>query len=150
VSASAKPRVILEIIEGHRSGGGDPPGGPPPAPPDDGTDATAIPGSHIALGEGLGRVLAPFWRYASGRWFCWDGCRWKSDEKRGVWYEGKQFCKQEGALIEDAKLARAIHSDQSIMASVRIASAEPEIACVMSEFDRDPWLLNTPGRSRRS
>lgn len=147
--AVKRDRVVLEIIEGGAgkgggSGGGRGGDGAPPAPPMDGDDASAIYGSHIALGEALTRALGEDWRCASGKWLRWDGHRWKPEETKLVWYLSKQVCKHEGALCEDRNLAQKIHSNPAILAAVNIASAEREVAANMSQFDRNPWLLNTP------
>jgi putative DNA primase/helicase len=137
----AKERVVLEIIEGGKGG---PPKGPPPAPPDDGTGASAIHGSHIQLQEKLLERLGADWKFAGGHWFGWDGKRWHKDEKKVTWRSAINVCRNEGALVEDGKLARQIMSRPSVYAALDLASADTQVACAMSEFDPDPWLLNTP------
>jgi putative DNA primase/helicase len=132
-------RVYLQAISGGRSGSPT-----SPTPPMDGDDASAISGSHIALAEALTRVLGEDWKCASGKWLHWDDHRWKPEETKLVWYLSKQVCKHEGALLEDRNLAQKVHSSQTIMAAVQIASAEREVAANMNQFDRNPWLLNTP------
>lgn len=142
--AAEKPRVILEIIEGGRGDGGGPPAGPPPAPPEDGPGVSAIFGSHIQLKEALLSRLGADWKHAAGQWYGWDGMRWRRDEVKATWRIATKTCKEEGAYCEDAKLARGIMSRPSVYAALDLASSDEQVACAMSEFDRDPWLLNTP------
>lgn len=119
-----------------------PRGGPPPAPPE-GDDASAAPGSHTQLSEALVSRLGVNWKFAGGRWYQWDGKRWGHDEIKSVWQIAKRVCKEEGTLY-DLPEAKKIQSRPSIYAALDLATCENGIACAMSEFDPDIWLLNTP------
>lgn len=116
--------------------------GPPPAPPE-GDDASAAPGSHIQLSEALLRRLGERWKFAGGWWHEWDDKRWKRDEIKAAWRIATRVCKEEGTVY-DLSDARKIMSRQSVYAALDLASADQQVACALSEFDRDPWLLNTP------
>jgi putative DNA primase/helicase len=131
-------RVELVIIEGGRGDGG----GAPPPPPDG--DQEAVFGSHIALAGALVGELGADWRCAAGQWYHWDGQRWERDQTKLIWDRSRAVCRRIGAGAPSAGLARTIQSAPSVYAAVQIAAADRRIACAMSVFDRDPWILNTP------
>jgi putative DNA primase/helicase len=134
-------RVDLVIHEGGKGGGGPPAG---PEPPRDDFPPTPPFASEDMLATDLVRDLGPDWRCAAGQWFCWDGMRWLREQTRLVWDKSGLVCREVAALIDDKRAAQKVASSQAIYAAVRLAEADRQVAMVMSLFDGDKWLLNTP------
>ncbi len=86
------------------------------------------------------------WRYVAGwgSWLRWSGKQWLRDDTRAVLEAIRQIARS--ALTADTKPsdARRVASDKTIRAVERIASADPSIAARVSDWDVDPFLLNTP------
>jgi putative DNA primase/helicase len=78
-----------------------------------------------------------------GQWLIWDGRRWMPDEKLEVFSLIRQFC-YERAKLAESKEAKSIASASTVAAIERLARADQRIAVTVSEWDTDPWLLNTP------
>jgi putative DNA primase/helicase len=85
-------------------------------------------------------------------WFCWDGKRWKLDERgrinhlakmtaRAIYREAER-CKDPNDAEAFAKWAHASESRDRRAAMVVCAQSEPTIAIDFASLDADPWLLN--------
>jgi len=90
-------------------------------------------------------------RYTAARgWFAWDGRRWAPDEKGlRVQALAKDTAKSIFAEIEMApdqaamfRHAKRSQSKNSIDAMVWLARSESGIPALITEFDKDGWLLN--------
>jgi putative DNA primase/helicase len=91
---------------------------------------------------------------AHGGWFQWDGVRWRPDQTGSIWRLAKDVVRLLGAEAastifdrrRQAILRWALKSEErkSIAAMIDLAWSEPGIALMPDDFDRDPWLLNTP------
>lgn len=90
-------------------------------------------------------------RYTPERgWLYWDGMRWCVDEKSiHVQQLAKDtalaiFDEIKSSIDRDAKMrhAKRAQSKSAIEAMVHLARSEPAVACRLTDFDRDPWLLN--------
>lgn len=86
-------------------------------------------------------------------WAIYDGGRWTMDDRRFVRYLAQQMILQlpesEGPLYTDpdqreafTKWAKGCRASARISACLVEAGAHPSLAATMSDFDRDPLLLN--------
>jgi putative DNA primase/helicase len=80
-----------------------------------------------------------------GRWFLWDGQRWRIDETLIARHHAREVCRQASMQCNQAKVAKLIASAKTIYAVERLAQADRRIAATVDEWDADPWVLNTPG-----
>jgi P4 family phage/plasmid primase-like protien len=134
--------IKLEIIHG---GGGAPPGGPGGPGGDDGAGAIVpVFASEDALAAQLSTRLDDGWRHAAGAWFRWDGKRWEQEKTRLCWDIAREVCREASVGIADPRLALKVASKGTIYAAVSLAEADRRHATVITAFDADPWLLNTP------
>jgi len=80
-------------------------------------------------------------RYTSewSRWHLWDGNLWRPDEKRRVFSMAQEVCR------DAARKANTILSGKTRAQVVSLTGEHPLIATAPREWDRDPWLLGTPG-----
>ena len=113
---------------------------------------SAVPLTELGLARrlvvaGEGRV-----RYAPEirQWFVWDGRRWAEDLTGRVHRLAKQVVDRLHAESRFAperreELVKAwlrFQTAARIRAIVELATTEPDIPVLMSEFDADPWALN--------
>lgn len=83
-------------------------------------------------------------------WLCWDGCRWCEDAKDvRVQALAKEtalhiFDEIRDATDRDAMMrhARKSQGKSSIDAMIHLARSEPGIYASLTDFDKDPYLLN--------
>jgi putative DNA primase/helicase len=78
--------------------------------------------------------------YRHGRWFMWDGARWR-EEPTSLAYEFARRLAREA----NAKGARAIAKSSFAAGVERFARSDRAFAMRGDEWDADPWLLGTPG-----
>lgn len=87
-----------------------------------------------------------------GKWFIWDGRRWKEDETGEIYRRAKDTV---GALYGEAreledvakrgelvKHALKSESQRALEAMVKNCQSERPIPVTPDELDRDPWLFN--------
>ena len=87
-------------------------------------------------------------RYVSkwGRWKKYDGQRWVDDERLEVYDFARIICREvaQDAEANQRRFARVIANAKTRAAVVSLASNDQRLAAVVSQWDADPWLLNTP------
>lgn len=87
---------------------------------------------------------------AQSCWLRWDGARWAKDDTLRVYDLVRSLCRSAatnipaGAKNADA-VARAVCSSKTVSAVERLARCDQRHARSLSDFDADPWALNTPG-----
>ncbi len=75
-----------------------------------------------------------------GRWFVWDGARWREDQTDIAFEWARRLCRE--LNIEGKKtFAKAA----TAAAVERFARADRVFAMRGDEWDADPWMLGTPG-----
>ena len=79
-----------------------------------------------------------------GRWLVWDGKRWQPDETLMVTDHARGLVREASSEILSQKLATVVASAKTISAIERLARADRQHAQRTEDWDRDPWLLNTP------
>jgi putative DNA primase/helicase len=101
----------------------------------------APPGSLDEIVDKFAELYANDLRYVApwGKWLHWDGTRWKFEQTLLVFDMARKLVRQFANL--DPELAQP-----NVWASVeRGARSDRRLAAVVSQWDTDPWLLNTPG-----
>jgi putative DNA primase/helicase len=86
--------------------------------------------------------------HTSGKWYTWDGTRWKADDTGEIYRRGKETAKQ--LYIEASKQlnkayfnhARRSQSYPKINALIKLAESDPRIAINNKSLDKNSWLLN--------
>ena len=109
-----------------------------PRPPEYSDDALAL---KFADAFAQDRRYVAFWR----SWLTWDGGRWASDNTLKVFDDARSICRSVAAACNDTKLRKAIASAATVAAVERLSRSDRRMAASAEQFDKDPWLLNTPG-----
>ena len=84
--------------------------------------------------------------HSSGRWFAWDGSRYRPDEKARVNELVKAIIREVSGALKDgerAKLAKAA----TVAGIERHARSDPKAAVTADQLDANPMLLACPGVS---
>jgi putative DNA primase/helicase len=83
-----------------------------------------------------------------GKWLVWDGQRWCLDDTLVVTDNARILVRETSEEILDRqgsqKLATVVASAKTVSAIERLARADRQHASQVDDWDRDPWLLNTP------
>jgi putative DNA primase/helicase len=80
-----------------------------------------------------------------GKWFVWDGLGWREDTKRKVFTLARALCRETARGVNKAGKALSIASAKTRAAVVALAGEDSRLAASIDQWDKDPWLLNTPG-----
>jgi putative DNA primase/helicase len=104
--------------------------------------------SEEALALRFSRRYAEELRYVSrwGHWMRWDGMRWVEDDTLHVFDLARGICRGASAECSDSEkaIATRLASKATSAAVERLAAADRRHAATVSQWDSDPWLLNTP------
>jgi putative DNA primase/helicase len=79
-----------------------------------------------------------------GRWMIWDGKRWQFDETMRVFDMVREICRDQARRCNDPRVKAQLTSAKTVGAVHRLAQMDQQTAAVISQWDADPWLLNTP------
>ncbi len=84
--------------------------------------------------------------HSTGRWFQWTGKAWRQDETRLAFSWSRRTCRQlaKEAGTEGGQLA-TLAKAATAAAVERFAQSDPALAVTSAIWDRDPFLLGTPG-----
>jgi putative DNA primase/helicase len=80
-----------------------------------------------------------------GRWVSWDGTRWQVDDTLQAFDEARKVCRAAASECNKPRIAAVLASAKTVAAVERLAKSDRRIAATASQWDADPWLLNTPG-----
>ena len=83
-----------------------------------------------------------------GRWMHYDGVRWAEDSVLSMFDKCRAICREasDECLAEKKdNLGKQLMSAATVAAVQRMASWDQRTAALVSQWDSDPWLLNTPG-----
>jgi putative DNA primase/helicase len=130
----------------------------------EGFDAYAIPGGDDTLSDAVtplrfsedALALRFTQRYVEdlrfvakwGRWLQYDGTHWKEDSVLSVFDKCRIICREasDECLGEGRySLAKRLMAATSVAAVQRMASWDQRTAAIVTQWDSNPWLLNTPG-----
>jgi len=104
--------------------------------------------AEISMSERFVAEHGEDWRYSPerGMWLRWTGTVWAWDRKRAIFSVLKNLVRRVALeSIDDAKRAAALCSAQHVWAVERLAQIDRRMAILLSDLDKDPWVLNTPG-----
>jgi putative DNA primase/helicase len=106
--------------------------------------------SEEALALRFSRQYSGDLRYVSAwdRWLCWNGGQWHQDTTLEVLDRVRELSRRAsaecGSTQDKVKVAVRLASSASVAAIERLARADRRHAATVEQWDRDPWLLNTP------
>ena len=122
------------------------------------------PGNQRSLGSSDGRLALPggsdeglALRFAAqhandvryvagwGRWYVWDGGRWRRDETLEVRDMVRALCRESAAGYDSPRLAAKVASAHKVSAVERLAQSDRRLVATIHQWDANDWLLNTPG-----
>jgi putative DNA primase/helicase len=132
--------IITEARNPLDGGGGDDGGA------DTENGARAPQFSDEALALEFAELHADRVRYVKpwGAWFIWTGVKWLTDDTLHVVDLARRLCRDAAQRCDKPKIAIAIASAKTVAAVERLARADRRLAATVDQWDRDPWLLNTP------
>jgi P4 family phage/plasmid primase-like protien len=87
------------------------------------------------------------WQYVAGwgQWLVWTGTQWQRESTLKVYDLARAVCREAAANCDNLKLRAKFASASTIAAVERLARADRHHAATTDIWDRDPWVLNTPG-----
>jgi putative DNA primase/helicase len=82
--------------------------------------------------------------HSHGKWFQWNGFYWEINNTSLAFHAARELARQ---LAEDQDDRRRYKIEATSFAGgvERFAKCDPSVAVTMEFWDRDPWLLGTPG-----
>lgn len=91
----------------------------------------------------LAEVIAGCFRFVESwsTWLYFDGTCWTMERTRLAWDLARQLCRQAAVDYEMRKLA----AFATVRATIELVKSDRRIAATTDIWDRNPWLLNTPG-----
>lgn len=101
--------------------------------------------SEESLALNFAEIHAARLRYVAawGRWYEWDGSRWRHDLTLQAYDLVRAACRQ--ASIECKGTRRIKLADAKTVAAVeKLARSDRRLAATVDQWDANPWLLNTP------
>jgi putative DNA primase/helicase len=108
-------------------------------------------GNKRAIKDGVAQAFAQErgndLRFCHGpnRWHRWDGTRWKPEQTKLAYYWVRELARRM-ARSADSERTRAIIGKAAFAGGVeRFAQSDRAFAVTPDLWDRDPWLLGTPG-----
>ena len=81
----------------------------------------------------------------SGKWFLWDGTRWRREETKLAYRWAHQKAKTLAADTDNAKAIIGAGKAAFAAGVERLAQSDRAFAVTSEIWDADPWLLGTPG-----
>jgi len=84
--------------------------------------------------------------HTRGAWFQWTGRAWRQDETKLAFSWSRRICRRLAKQAGTEGKVLAIMAKAATAASVeRFAQSDPALAVTSAIWDRDPFLLGTPG-----
>ena len=125
---------------------------PPPEPPamsrPAGPDGEIVPPEFAddALALRFSSNFANALRYVGkwGRWMAWDGALWRSDDTLRVYDLVRRVCRFASAEAAQPALQTRLASGKTVAAVEKMARSDRRHAATVTQWDADPWKLNTP------
>lgn len=82
---------------------------------------------------------------AWSRYHIWDGNRWKRDETLKAFSMAQEMCRDVARDVRGKKMRGHLLSGIARARALELSRENPAIAARIEDWDRDPWLLGTPG-----
>jgi P4 family phage/plasmid primase-like protien len=113
-------------------------------PPSSEAPAEAPTGSDEALALQFTEKHADELRYTAkwGKWHVFDGRQWREDETLAAYDRARKICRE---AASSAPQQREAASAKKRAAVVSLAREDRRLAATTEQWDRDIWVLNTPG-----
>ena len=80
----------------------------------------------------------------AGKWFLWDGTRWKREETKLAYRWAHQKAKALAASTDIAKVILSAGKAAFAAGVERLAQSDRAFAVTSEIWDANPWLLGTP------
>jgi putative DNA primase/helicase len=115
-----------------------------------GTDAdylAPVEFTEDALATKYGDVYAIDSRYVEqwGKWLIYCGDCWRADQTLQSFSRARGLCRHAAKAMNDFGESRALSAARTAAAVERMARSDRRMAALPSQWDADPWVLNTPG-----
>lgn len=81
----------------------------------------------------------------AGQWYRWMGTHWQPQETRLAFAWCRDTCRAMALAGVKDPATRALAKAATAAAVERLAQADQALAVTSADWDRDPWLLGTPG-----
>jgi len=83
---------------------------------------------------------------AWSKWMIWGGVRWQPDFTLEAFDRARRICREAASAAnrDGERGAKSLASAKTVAAVVTLARSDRRIAATVDQWDRDPWLLNTP------
>ena len=81
---------------------------------------------------------------AWGKWMNWTGTHWQQDDTLLAFDRARAICRAAASECNKPKTASVLASAKTVAAIERLAKADRRLAATTDQWDRDPWVLNTP------
>ena len=110
-------------------------------------ELTPVHFSEDALAATFTAEHSENWRFVAGwgQWLVWTGTRWEREGTLRAYDLARIVCRTTAATCPIGKLRAKLSSAATVAAVERLARADRRHASTTEVWDRDPWLLNTPG-----
>lgn len=81
-----------------------------------------------------------------GKWMSWDHARWAGDSTLHVYDLARGVCRAASAECGDTEKVSALRLASKVTSAAveRLAASDRRHAATADQWDKDPWLLNTP------
>jgi putative DNA primase/helicase len=79
------------------------------------------------------------------QWRIWNGKHWEKDETLRTFDQVKSICSGAATAAYDPRTRLRISSARTVDAVEKLARYNQRLAATVDQWDRDPWLLSTPG-----
>lgn len=83
--------------------------------------------------------------HTAGRWYQWEGARWRREETKLAFDWARATCRKIASENPKSSAAKSMSRASSAGGVERFAQADRAFAVTADAWDRDNWLLGTPG-----
>ncbi len=122
----------------NRDDGGSTDGGEEARPPEFTEDALAL---EFTSRHGRDWAYVAAW----GQWLTWSDGRWERETTLRAFDLARLVCREAAERCDKPALKAKVASAATVAAIERLARADRKHSAPSDRWDRDPWLLNTPG-----
>src|SRR6516164_11600366 len=77
-------------------------------------------------------------------WLWWDDTRWRWDHTRHVFTLARELCCEVANSLNKPSERKRVASAKTRATVVALAGEDRCLVATVDQWDRDPWLLNTP------
>ena len=81
---------------------------------------------------------------ALGSFYIWKQGVWQVDKTLEVYDWARRLCREVASTCGNKRWAKQIATKSTVSAVVTLARVDRRIAATVEQWDRNPWLLNTP------